>query len=273
MIVEWNIHLRDFGKVASAVEQSLMPVRIIHTPPELHAQRHNPHGYQYFEMAPKNIGIRRARGEFVLSTNPDGIWSEELAAFFGRRELKHGHFYRVNRHDTSEGKVFCICHATGGHSPNDTLEQIRKPSSPRACAWHENMLHFNAAGDFTLMARDDWFMIHGNPERDYNDSVDGETIWLAHTKGLKQVILPYPLYHPDHPRTLNFSEKEKRVKPIDWDDNKPYARMNGDEWGYAGMEFEETSCDDRPINTLRGLRKSGFSVWHSEPSLSWRGAT
>ena len=102
------------------------------------------------------------------------------------------------------------------------------------------MLHFNAAGDFTLMSKGDWHLIHGNPERDYNDTVDGQTIWLAHKAGLKQVILPYELFHPDHERTLNMSELMGRhVGPL-WDDNKPFAKENGDDWGYAGLEFEET---------------------------------
>lgn len=248
VVVEWNVSLRDTGKVEAAIENSLCPIRIIHTPRELHEQVPNPHGFRYFEWYPKNIGIRRAHGEFVLSCNPDGLWSDALAEFISRRELKHGHFYRVNRHDTQEvenaigrkeTKVFRICYPTGGHSPDETEEQIRTPCSPRACPWSEDMLHYSAAGDFTLMARDDWFMIHGNPEQPYNDTVDGQTIWLAHTKGLKQVLLPYPLYHPDHPRSLNKGSDGKHAGP-EWDDNKPFTQENGPDWGFADMTFEET---------------------------------
>lgn len=240
VIVEWNVPLRNEGDVENAVRDTVLQTRIIHTPRELHEGLPNPYGYRYFEWYPKNIGIRRANGEFVLATNPDDLLSAEMIEYLSKRELKHSHFYRANRHDMRDGEVFCVCYPTGGHSPNDSEEQIRRPSSPRASAWHENMLHFNAAGDFTLMSRDDWFLIHGNPERQYNDSVDGQTIWLAHTKGLKQVILPYPIFHPDHARTLNFSHAENRIRPIEWDDNRPHAKENGEDWGFAGMEFEET---------------------------------
>ena len=104
VIVEWNVSLRDFGRVAASIKGNLMPVRIIHAPRELHAQLPNPHGFRYFEMAPKNIGIRRALGEFVLCTNPDDLWSPGLGEFFARQELQHGYFYRVNRYDTRDGK-------------------------------------------------------------------------------------------------------------------------------------------------------------------------
>lgn len=238
VVCEWNVSLRDCGKVERAIECSY-PTRIIHVPRELHEKAYNPHGFRYFEFFPKNIGIRRARGEFVLSTNPDDLWSEELAAFLGLHNLKHGHFYRVNRHDMRDGKVFRICYPTGAYGPNASEEEIRKPCSPRACAWSEDMLHYSAAGDFTLMSRDDWFAIHGNPEREYSDSIDGQTLWLAHQKGLKQVILPFPLYHPDHERTLNLVDGKTQFNS-NWDDHFPHAKMNGEDWGFRNMVFEET---------------------------------
>ena len=144
VIVDWNMPTTHSMLVVKP--ESDATIRIIHTPRELHENYHNPHGFKYFEMAPKNIGIRRARGEFVLSTNPDGLWSEELAAFFGRRELKHGYYYRVNRHDMQGGIVFRICYPTGAKGPNATPEEIRQ-NAPRACPWSENMIHYNASGD------------------------------------------------------------------------------------------------------------------------------
>jgi hypothetical protein len=238
--VEWNVSAEDQGKIAEAMRHTTLPTRIIHAPESLHAQAFNPHGFNYFEWPPKNIGIRRARGEFVLSTNPDDIFSEEMIEYLAKRELQHGHFYRANRHDTRDGEVFRICYPTGGKGPNDSEEEIRRPSSPLACEWHENMIHYSASGDFTLMAKDDWFAIHGNPEREYNNSIDGQTLRLCVLKGMRQVILPYPIYHPDHPRTLNFSQTANGLFAPVWDDHFPHAKENGEGWGFAGMEFEET---------------------------------
>jgi hypothetical protein len=233
IIVEWNVSLRDFGKVEKVLAQDGISARIIHAPRELHAQVPNPHGFRYFEWYPKNIGIRRARGEFVLSTNPDDLFSDELFAYLSRRELATGCFYRVNRHDTRNGEVYRICYPTGCHAPGSSEQEIRR-SLPNACPWSKDMIHYNASGDFTLMSKADWFMIHGNPEREYNHSVDGQTLYLAHLKGLKQIVLPYPIYHPDHVRTLNHAFAPE------WDDNHPHTKENGEDWGFADMEFEET---------------------------------
>lgn len=231
VVTLWNypVHLNTQIPVSE-----MCPVRNIQTG-NLHHRVPNPHGFQYFEWYPKNISLRRARGEFLLCTNPDDLWSVDLAKFLAKRELQHGHFYRVNRYDTREGKVFAVLHPTGPKRLGASEADIRKHELPRCCPWSPDMLHYNAAGDFTLMSRDDWFMIHGNPEREYNDSVDGQTLWLAHQKGLKQVVLPFALYHPDHPRTLNHAFVPG------WDDNFPHAKENGEDWGFGSMQFPETT--------------------------------
>src|SRR5580765_5543884 len=50
-------------------------------------------------MIGKNAGIRRARGRFVLATNIDIIFSNELVQFLASRQLRSGVMYRVDRHD------------------------------------------------------------------------------------------------------------------------------------------------------------------------------
>jgi len=41
-----------------------------------------------YQMIAKNAGIRRARGEYVLATNIDILFSSELACFFAARRLQ-----------------------------------------------------------------------------------------------------------------------------------------------------------------------------------------
>ena len=50
-------------------------------------------------MIAKNVGIRRARGQFVLATNIDIIFSTELVEHLASRQLQPGVLYRVDRHD------------------------------------------------------------------------------------------------------------------------------------------------------------------------------
>lgn len=47
----------------------------------------------------KNAGIRQARGEFVLVTNPRVLFSDELVQFLAVRRLEQGRMYRIDRYD------------------------------------------------------------------------------------------------------------------------------------------------------------------------------
>ncbi len=55
--------------------------------------------YPVFEFLAKNIGVRRAKGKFVLSTNADILPSEKLFDFFSSKLLKKNIIYRCNRLD------------------------------------------------------------------------------------------------------------------------------------------------------------------------------
>ena len=46
-----------------------------------------------------NAGIRRARGEFILATNVDVVFSSELIEFLAARRLEHRRMYRVDRYE------------------------------------------------------------------------------------------------------------------------------------------------------------------------------
>ena len=51
------------------------------------------------QMIAKNVGIRRAKGQFVVATNIDVLFSEELFRHIARRTLDPNRFYRADRHD------------------------------------------------------------------------------------------------------------------------------------------------------------------------------
>lgn len=52
-----------------------------------------------YEYVAKNIGIRRATGEYIVSGNPDVIWDESHFKFIARRKLKRSNYYRADRCD------------------------------------------------------------------------------------------------------------------------------------------------------------------------------
>jgi len=55
-----------------------------------------------FQMIAKNVGIRRARGEYILASNIDILFSDELMAFFASGKLRPNVLYRIDRHDIDE---------------------------------------------------------------------------------------------------------------------------------------------------------------------------
>lgn len=64
-------------------------------------------------------------------------------------------------------------------------------------------LHLNACGDFTLMARETWFDIGGNPEIEmFSLHLDSLALYNAHAHGVTEVRLPADMahYHFEHER-------------------------------------------------------------------------
>src|SRR5690242_11351100 len=72
ILVEWNPP-RERKTLAEALrwpaDMGPCEVRIVEVPPELHARYRHATALPLYQMIAKNVGIRRARGEFVLATN------------------------------------------------------------------------------------------------------------------------------------------------------------------------------------------------------------
>jgi hypothetical protein len=106
ILVEWN-PTPDRPRLSAALRWPADPgpcrVRIIEVSPELHARYRHAAALPLYQMIAKNAGILRARGEFVLATNIDVVFSDETVAFFARKCLQKGKMYRMDRHDVDKG--------------------------------------------------------------------------------------------------------------------------------------------------------------------------
>ncbi len=74
-------------------------IRIITVPPSIHRRYRYSDRLPMFQMIAKNVGVRRARGDFILQTNVDVIFSDELFEFLAKRRLLRGVLYRCDRVD------------------------------------------------------------------------------------------------------------------------------------------------------------------------------
>ena len=203
-----------------------IPTRIISVSKEFIDTRiPNPHGEFFWETFSKNVGIRRAKGEFVLAVNADSLYPDEMMEFLAQHNLNPDCFYRANRQDLNEdGSLGNIHRANGSFAPGERWEGVSKTGVP----YSEDMPHYNG-GDFILMSKEAWDVIYGMPELPYWSTTEGQTVWLAvtggHTrthrnndkggikeersipkdmweelkhqyKGYKQIVLPWPIHAP-----------------------------------------------------------------------------
>jgi hypothetical protein len=102
ILVEWNPP-QYRPRFAEALHWPAEPgpcvVRIIEVSGDIHARFRHSDRLPLFQMIAKNVGIRRARGRFVLATNVDILFSDELMARLARRGLADNVMYRVDRYD------------------------------------------------------------------------------------------------------------------------------------------------------------------------------
>jgi hypothetical protein len=176
-------------------------VRVLTVPSQLHQTLPFADQLPILIHRARNVGIRRARGEFILPTSADILLSNELVEWFGRRELDPACMYRVVRRDVPEKALqytsitkrlrFCRNHVQQVHKRDPSYRVEGLPH-----------LFTNAAGDFTLMSRDMYFRVNGIPEeREFHSMhFDGILCFMAHAAGAREVELgaPHRIYHVDH---------------------------------------------------------------------------
>ena len=102
ILVDWNPP-PDKPKLKEAlsypVKNGRCDVRIIEVPSEIHSRFKYSNRLPLFQMIAKNVGIRRARAPFVLATNIDILFSDEIMRFLSSRQLSRRRMYRVDRYD------------------------------------------------------------------------------------------------------------------------------------------------------------------------------
>lgn len=75
--------------------------------------------------------------------------------------------------------------------------------------------HFNACGDFTLTAKENWQKLRAYPENTYS-AMHTDSLFIAACAavGLKESILPFPVFHQAHPNTFEHNAKHYYQDPM-----------------------------------------------------------
>jgi hypothetical protein len=131
-VVEWNppADRKRVGELLRVPADAPCAVHVIEVPPEIHRTIRYADVLPLFQMIAKNVGIRRARGRFILATNIDIIFSNELVEYLASGQLASGYRYRVNRHDIqsdypvdgslAEQMAYCQTHQLRLHTRSGT---------------------------------------------------------------------------------------------------------------------------------------------------------
>lgn len=299
IVVEWN-PLKDKKRIYDEISWPYpldpLTIRFIEVPSAIHNALENADKFPLFQMIAKNVGIRRAKGQFVLATNIDIIFSDELVWFLSQKMLEEKHFYRIDRYDVGKRSIpasigaenlikYCESNIIRINSLEGTIETTSHSgvrfdkaftSLPKqdltSLAKHEcSRLHTNACGDFTLLSTQYWHKLKAYPElQKWSIFIDGLMVHMAYAAGIEQIILtdPMRIYHIEHDLGWALTQETTKTRPS-LDYNKEYRpwcdqmikemkpiTTNDDNWGFAGNGFPEKIISETNKDSLIPLLKT-----------------
>ena len=161
-------------------------------PAEFHNTLPNSNIMPIHDSTAKNIGIRRALGQYIVTTNVGVMFSHDLNLYLRYGEISRGAVYTAKRHD---------------------LDEQEKTTT----------IHDWAPGDLTLMHRDNWWLLRGYAEGYTFGHWDSYTVERAQAMGLEKILLPHAVYHLHHTRA------QHAVRP--WTPMPDPGNLNTDQWG------------------------------------------
>ena len=234
--IRWNMRLLEAYKVPSEIvlvdynppkdkpllsdvlempqESEYCSVREIVVPPEIHDKYPDSEHINIYVLLAQNIGIRRARGEVVISIMADILLSVESVEILASKEIKENSYYRADRIDINRGVLDVDYAEIPDYIENNILQiQTRYGRMPfvglKKKQWrkllfnintkHANSrLHTNASGDFIMMSKSNWHKLRGFAEIDVlGRYVDGLMCHMAFFSGLEEKMVG-SVFHIDH---------------------------------------------------------------------------
>lgn len=233
-------------------------IRILTVPHKVHEMVENHDLIPFFQMQAKNIGVRRANGDWVLCTNADLVYSHGLVGWLAKADnsdvLDEGGYYRAARYDTSIRRMSARPELLYPGVAELWLEACRESVTKKHEAPPPGQLFTNACGDFTLAHRDVWADLRGYPEIGrWSPHVDSLFLIAATAAGYAEHRIPHPMYHLLHDKALVGLDQSETEYPYPVLDLKtefePWTRLmergkrcispNTPDWGFMGEKIAD----------------------------------
>jgi hypothetical protein len=176
-------------------------IRNIVVPASIHARYNFSDKYPIHMMAAWNVGIRRARGEFILLATCDILMSDEVVEFLASEKLDKDAMYRISTHEVLS-KVARL--STLEEQLISCQRAIVRLSEATTCYFGSTeapILKGKGRGEFILLSRERFCFLHGAPEI-YLVGLhcDSILVYMAYLSGARETILhePMRIYHINH---------------------------------------------------------------------------
>ena len=179
---------------------------------------------EYLEFLAKNVGIRRARGTFILASNCDVFFSRRILQRFQDGDLEPRTVYRAARHDLKLS-VDHSCLDWEGLEDGDNLETppaILKPP-----------LMGGGTGDFVLLDRETFRHLGGFNEvyRVARIGIDQNFLVKALSGGIPIADIGGPVYHVNHAGSYRLSRNLHAGREVE----APYGNVC---WHSHGVVYD-----------------------------------
>ena len=207
VLVDWNPPVDRPGLaqlVAEIPPSACLALRVITVPGTVHARfRHHDRRAIHTSVA-ANVGIRRARGEYVLLKMSDVFYPDALIHHLATRPLLTDRLYRTERWDVApetashlgEPRAAFLARCVQGVvARHGHLDQPWMP-------FPLPDLFGNACGDFQLLSREQWFRLRGYFETSDVLSFENDSMlsYAAYAAGIREERVPgsMPVYKIAH---------------------------------------------------------------------------
>ncbi|KAI9498657.1 hypothetical protein BDB00DRAFT_798980 [Zychaea mexicana] len=192
LIIEWNppAGRRGIRDTYRYRRSKYLTYRIITVPRKIHETLRGKEGPEALEYEGKNVGIRFARGEFIVCTNQDDIWSPNMHNAVVSRSFRKKMFYTQYQdshvsYDELPGTIVDVPSFT---TDDGLLESCSFDAyephafafpAPQVIDTTNFLVIAHEASDFTLAHRDTWQMTRGYREAGAKTWIDMELVLTA----------------------------------------------------------------------------------------------